>query len=486
MYMNEFERMENELDPRLQQMLEAYRITPERDPETVRREKERFVAILDVMFEGRSSSQSGPGWFAFPAWPLMFNRFRQSFSRSARMRASLVGLALLIVFVGLLFGGVGMTVYAAHSSLPGDTLYPLKTTIESARAGLTNDPAARARLYMEFAGQRLSEIHSLIPEGRYGDIVRATDEFERDIQRAVSAIESFSQTDPARAVAVRAEIAGILQGYHGLLSQLLVGLPGDVQPAIQNAINVSQSAAELLDFEDDVNDDEDDITEATPSLLPSNTPQSTGTSLPSPEADETLQVSGISTALPLPTQSPQEAATPTPPATQGGSGLVSPGGDGSCQGALGAVTVENLDVPQGASCTLDGTRVLGNIFVQNGASLTARGITVIGNIQAEGARLVEVLAGSSVGGSIQLKQGGSIRIESGIVTGDIQLESNQGVLLVGGNRVGGNIQIFQNVGSIAFANNTVNGNLQCKENNSAPGGGNNAVQGNKEDQCAHL
>jgi hypothetical protein len=160
--------------------------------------------------------------------------------------------------------------------------------------------------------------------------------------------------------------------------------------------------------------------------------------------------------------------------------------DITCQGFLGPVTVVNLQVPQGASCTLDGTQVKGNIKVGNDASLTAYRITVIGNIQAEGARLVEVLADSTVGGSIQLKRGGSGRVENVSVNRDIQFESNNGVLSAAGNQVGGNIQVYQNVGGSTIATNIVNGNLQCKENNPSPDGGNNTVQGNKEDQCATL
>jgi hypothetical protein len=75
----------------------------------------------------------------------------------------------------------------------------------------------------------------------------------------------------------------------------------------------------------------------------------------------------------------------------------------TCRGSLGAVTVDNLRVPQNASCTLDGTKVKGTIKVENGATLTARRVQVIGNVQAEGARLVRMLAFSSIGGSIQIK-----------------------------------------------------------------------------------
>ena len=42
-----------------------------------------------------------------------------------------------------------------------------------------------------------------------------------------------------------------------------------------------------------------------------------------------------------------------------------------CRGTLGAVTVDNLRVPQGATCTLNGTRVQGTVKVERNATLTA-------------------------------------------------------------------------------------------------------------------
>jgi len=158
----------------------------------------------------------------------------------------------------------------------------------------------------------------------------------------------------------------------------------------------------------------------------------------------------------------------------------------TCRGSLGAVTVDNLRVPQNASCTLDGTKVKGNIKVGNGASLTARRVRVNGNVQAEGAKVVKVLAGSTVGGNIQIKQGSAAQVDRVRVHGDIQFESNHWALSATRNQVGGNVQIFKNTGGVVISDDTIDGDLQCKENDPAPTGGNNVVQGNKEDQCAHL
>ena len=82
----------------------------------------------------------------------------------------------------------------------------------------------------------------------------------------------------------------------------------------------------------------------------------------------------------------------------------------SCRGTLGAVTVDNLRVPQGATCTLNGTRVKGTVYVERSATLRATNAAIVGNVQAENAASVNV-SGGTVGGSVQVKQGGGASIQ---------------------------------------------------------------------------
>jgi hypothetical protein len=157
----------------------------------------------------------------------------------------------------------------------------------------------------------------------------------------------------------------------------------------------------------------------------------------------------------------------------------------TCRGTIGARTVDNLRVPAGAACTLNGTRVKGTIKVERNATLRATKVRVIGNIQAENHRQVTV-GGSVVGGSIQIKQGGAFKVTATDVRGSIQVDDNRGASRLGGNDVNQDVQVIKHRKGIAIVNNTIDGNLQCKENNPAPTGGVNDVQGNKEDQCQRL
>ncbi len=157
-----------------------------------------------------------------------------------------------------------------------------------------------------------------------------------------------------------------------------------------------------------------------------------------------------------------------------------------CRGTLGPVAVDNLRVPQNATCTLSGTRVRGTVKVESNATLRARNIMVIGNVQAENARFVAVVEKSRIGGSIQVVQGGGATVADSNVTGDILYDDNRARLSALRNDVGGNVQVFQNTGGVVIRRNVIDGNLQCKANSPPPTGGANTVGGNKEDQCSRL
>jgi hypothetical protein len=157
-----------------------------------------------------------------------------------------------------------------------------------------------------------------------------------------------------------------------------------------------------------------------------------------------------------------------------------------CRGTIGAKTLDNVKVPQGATCTLKGAKVKGTIKVDRGARLEAINVSVIGNVQGENARNVIVRKNSRVGGSVQVVQGKKARVAYSIVKGDILYDDQSREVIVGRNTVGGNVQAFQNTGGVRIRGNVIDGNLQCKENKPAPTGGNNRVQGSKEDQCKNL
>lgn len=165
--------------------------------------------------------------------------------------------------------------------------------------------------------------------------------------------------------------------------------------------------------------------------------------------------------------------------------------DRICNGTIGAIsTDDNIVVPAGGSCRLEGTQTDGNVLVHGNASLTALGVRVGGNIQGERHRAVTVLARgntrSVVDGNIQLERGGPGRVDSAVLDGNLQVEEANGRQAAIGNVIGGDLQAFGNRGGFEIRSNRISGNLQCSGNAPPPHGGDNSVSGDREGQCARL
>lgn len=159
-----------------------------------------------------------------------------------------------------------------------------------------------------------------------------------------------------------------------------------------------------------------------------------------------------------------------------------------CRGTIGSTTVDNLLVPQGATCTLNGTGVEGTVKVERNAQLFANGIKVKGNVQSEGFKTIVLRRNSSVVGSVQLEnglEGGSGRVLNSRINGDLQFSSNEARMVARGNTILANLQANQNTGGLVIENNRISENLQCQANNPPPTGGGNTA-GDKEDQCSRL
>lgn len=157
-----------------------------------------------------------------------------------------------------------------------------------------------------------------------------------------------------------------------------------------------------------------------------------------------------------------------------------------CSGTLGDIQVDNLVVPEGASCTLSNTIVSGNISVREDGALHAHNVQVDGNIQANGAAQLTLDQGSFVEGNISIRGSGAAEIQSAVIDGNLSLDDNRLFLNISGNTINGNMQANENSGGLSISANTIAGNLQCRRNDPPPTGSENRVEGNLQDQCAQL
>jgi hypothetical protein len=104
-----------------------------------------------------------------------------------------------------------------------------------------------------------------------------------------------------------------------------------------------------------------------------------------------------------------------------------------CNGTLGATTVTLVFVPNGASCTLNGTRVQGNVIVATNASLAASNARIDGNIQGDDALRMAATDGTVILGDVQAKRRASVVMTNTVIGGNLQIEE-AGASLVTENR----------------------------------------------------
>jgi len=107
-----------------------------------------------------------------------------------RWAIAVVSICLLLVLAG------GSTVAAASSSVPGDTLYSVKTTSERMWLAVTFSDAAKARLQARFAQRRVREMAQVITSGNTGDLQTLSAEFNAHLESLSELANNIRESDP--------------------------------------------------------------------------------------------------------------------------------------------------------------------------------------------------------------------------------------------------------------------------------------------------
>ncbi len=148
---------EMKLDPVSARKWEAYRQPPEREPEQRDRGRAAFLAQVDAIPQSRRDAARAAS-SGKPASKVSWFRIK-SFS------PAWMTVVLLLALVLVLAAG-GAAAYAAQDSLPGETLYGLKTASENLLITLAASDETRLDLDLELADRRVGEIRALIQSGR--------------------------------------------------------------------------------------------------------------------------------------------------------------------------------------------------------------------------------------------------------------------------------------------------------------------------------
>jgi hypothetical protein len=168
-----------------------------------------------------------------------------------------------------------------------------------------------------------------------------------------------------------------------------------------------------------------------------------------------------------------ETPTPTEP-TGNAPSLAVTGSTTSCVFSLPPGTYDNVEVPPGATCSLNNVIILGSVKALENARLYMFNDQVRGNVDGDKAASVFV-ASSRVGGSIQIKEGTSpneygAAVYAGTVLeqGNIQVEKMRtgAVYIVGVRLEKGNIKVEENTTTFDFRveSNLVPRNIQVFKN----------------------
>jgi len=140
-------------DPKIERMFDQLRQVPPRDRLAAVQGRGRFLAQAATLRNTQPIPQR-KGWLAMLLSPSFLYR-KEKFAM----------VATFIVVLALLFGGTGITAYAATESLPNEALYPVKTMMEDIRLDLTKDTDKQFELLDLYLTIRFNELDEMKAAG---------------------------------------------------------------------------------------------------------------------------------------------------------------------------------------------------------------------------------------------------------------------------------------------------------------------------------
>jgi len=213
-------RADNELDEYGKRVLAALRPVPPINPQVTAEAKKQFLIQGEVLRQELISQTGGVDLVLARRKP----NIMQLFQHKPLMKA-LVAI-LLAVFV--ILAGSSFTVYAAQSSLPGQTLYPLKSWSENVRLSMTFSTKAKLDLVLNYTNRRMGEISSLLAGGKALND-QTSERFQRELE---DALQLAAQQDDTQIQNALSQIKSHAE-HQGLTMEGLIGtLPPQAKPAM--------------------------------------------------------------------------------------------------------------------------------------------------------------------------------------------------------------------------------------------------------------
>ena len=197
----------------------------------------------------------------------------------------------------------GGAVYAADSSLPGDTLYPVKRSVEALRLAASLSDRGDALLHLDFAEKRLVEVRQLASTARDADLRAALEAYRIELETGVTLLRQVHGVNGEREQWFE-DVNETLERYERQLNDLYDVTPPSVRQSIEHAQRTTR-----------------DLRVATPlpgEPAPLPTPTPTATAHIVATATPVVPTPAATIVVPLPTRLPDAheslpTAVPAPP-----------------------------------------------------------------------------------------------------------------------------------------------------------------------------
>lgn len=212
------------------------------------------------------------------------------------------GLAIIVIFSTVLFGSTAAL--AAQNAIPGEILYPLKTSLETIQLTITTSPVKEAQLHIQYADRRLTELQSLGALEDYDNFDNVINNMNEHVTQALQGLQSQSMVNPEQTKDLAEKMQRSLSWQEQTLASLKSKAPLKNQEALQSAVNFSSQAMGIT---------QNVIISISPemaaTLTSTNTATSTSTETPLPS--ETPSVTTIILAQPSAAMMASETLEPT-------------------------------------------------------------------------------------------------------------------------------------------------------------------------------
>lgn len=229
------------------------------------------------------------------------------FTRRLHLPRTVAALALAcVLLLALFFSGSGI-VLAAESALPGDPLYPVKTTYEQAALRVSNNELTDAQLSVRFTQRRLMELNRLIAAGRYDNIDTSVAQLAEQVNTTLTKLDAAAEKNAGQTEELAASLETILSYQNQVIASLIPVAPDPSRASLVKAMVVSQNGADAAQ----------DIQQGLPPRLPPGSPEETDQP-PSAEATLALLPTATPNAEPAPSDpspTPEPTASPSPSPT---------------------------------------------------------------------------------------------------------------------------------------------------------------------------